>query len=143
MVEFADGTLKAQLGPTSMGQPIQYAMFYPERLPNSDLPGLDAVAMGSLTFEAMDRSLYPCFELALEYGKKGGTYPAALAGADEAAVALFLKGDIRFTQIPDVVSATLAAHDPIAAPSISDTVEAAEWATETTLTRHKSTKILS
>ena len=99
--------------------------------------------MGSLTFEAMDRSLYPCFELALEYGQKSGTYPAALAGADEAAVALFLQGDIRFTQIPDVVSSTLAAHDVIADPSIDDTVAAAKWATETTLARHNSPTILS
>ncbi len=142
MVEFADGTLKAQLGPTSMGQPIQYAMFYPERQPNDDLPKLDAVSMGSLTFEAMDRSLYPCFELALEYGQKGGTYPAVLAGADEAAVALFLQGDIKFTQIPDIVSSTLAAHEVIAAPSIADTVAAAGWATETILAHHSSSTIL-
>lgn len=143
MVEFSDGTLKAQLGPTSMGQVIQYAMFYPERQQNSDLPKLDAVTMGSLTFEAMDRSLYPCFELALEYGQKGGTYPAVLAGADEAAVALFLRGDIKFTQIPDIVSSTLAAHEVITAPSIADTVAAAGWATETTLARHSSSTILS
>ena len=143
MVEFSDGTLKAQLGPTSMGQPIQYAMFYPERQLNDDLPKLDAVSMGSLTFEAMDRSLYPCFELAMEYGQKGGTYPAVLAGADEAAVALFLQGDIRFTQIPDIVSSALAAHDVIADASIDDTVAAARWATETTLARYNRSTILS
>ena len=143
MVEFFDGTLKAQLGPTSMGQVIQYAMFYPERQQNSDLPTLDVVSMGSLTFEVMDRSLYPCFELAMEYGQKGGTYPAALAGADETAVALFLQGDIKFTQIPDIVSSTLAAHDVIADPSIDDTIAAARWATETTLARYDSSTILS
>ena len=143
MVEFADGTLKAQLGPTSMGQVIQYAMFYPDRQFNDRLPKLDAVSMGSLTFEAMDHSLYPCFELALEYGQKGGTYPAALAGADEAAVALFLQGDIRFTQIPDIVSSTLAAHDVIADPSIDDTVATAKWATETALARYNRSTILS
>jgi 1-deoxy-D-xylulose-5-phosphate reductoisomerase len=143
MVEFFDGTLKAQLGPTSMGQVIQYAMFYPERQQNSDLPKLDVVSMGSLTFEVMDRSLYPCFELAMEYGQKGGTYPAALAGADETAVALFLQGDIKFTQIPDIVSSTLAAHDVIADPSIDDTIAAARWATEITLARYDSSTILS
>lgn len=142
MVEFSDGTLKAQLGPTNMGQVIQYAMFYPERQQNSDLPRLDAVSMGSLTFEAMDRSLYPCFELAMEYGQKGGTYPAALAGADEAAVALFLDGEIKFTQIPDIVSNTLAAHDVISAPTIDDTIAAAEWATEITLARHNDSTVL-
>jgi 1-deoxy-D-xylulose-5-phosphate reductoisomerase len=143
MVEFSDGTLKAQLGPTNMGQVIQYALFYPERQQNDDLPGLDAVSMGSLTFEAMDRSLYPCFELAMEYGQKGDTYPAVLAGADEAAVSLFLKGDIRFTQIPDIVSNTLADHHVIADPSVDDAIAAANWATETTLARHNRSTILS
>ncbi len=143
MVEFADGTLKAQLGPTSMGQPIQHALFYPSRKPNSDLPKLDAVTMGSLTFEEMDQSLYPCFELALEYGKRSGTYSAALAGADEGAVELFLNGKIKFTQIPDLVSETLAAHTSVADPSIDDTIEAARWATETTLARHNHSTILS
>jgi 1-deoxy-D-xylulose-5-phosphate reductoisomerase len=143
MVEFADGTLKAQLGPTSMGQPIQHALFYPERQKNDDLPKLDAVTMGSLTFEEMDPTLYPCFELALEYGMKGGTYPAALAGADEAAVALFLNGGIKFTQIPDLVAETLSAHQSIATPTIDDTIEAARWATEITLGRHNPTTILS
>jgi 1-deoxy-D-xylulose-5-phosphate reductoisomerase len=133
MVEFSDGTLKAQLGPTNMGQVIQYALFYPERQVNNHLPKLDAIAMGSLTFEDMDRSLYPCFELAMEYGKKRGTYPAVLAGADEAAVELFLKGSIRFTQIPDIVSRTLAVHMPIIEPSLSDIVDAAGWASEITL----------
>ena len=125
-----------------MGQPIQYALFYPERLVNDDLPGLDPVTMGSLTFEAMDRSLYPCFELALEYGRKSGTYPAVLAGADEAAVELFLRGDIKFTQIPDIVSNSLAAHEVIHDPSIADTVAAAKWATETTLERYNRSTIL-
>lgn len=143
MVEFVDGTLKAQLGPTSMLQVIQHSLFYPERQANSELPKLDAVTMGSLTFEEMDQSLYPCFELALEHGKKGGTYPAALAGADEAAVRLFQDGIIKFTQIPDVVAGTLALHDSIAQPSIADTIEAAQWATETTLGRHNHSTILS
>lgn len=143
MVEFSDGSLKAQLGPTSMLQVIQHALMYPERQVNQALPKLDAVTMGSLTFEEMDQSLYPCFELALEYGKKGGTYPAALAGADEAAVQLFQEGTIAFTEIPDAVSDTLAKHDPISEPSVVDTIEAAQWATETTLARHNLSTILS
>ncbi|MEE8045916.1 MAG: 1-deoxy-D-xylulose-5-phosphate reductoisomerase [Dehalococcoidia bacterium] len=143
MVEFADGTLKAQLGPTSMGQPIQHALFYPERQPNADLPKLDAVTMGSLTFEEMDHSLYPCFELALEYGQKSGTYSAALAGADEAAVDLFLNRHIKFTQIPDIVEKTLSAHESIDDPTVADTIEAARWATEITLARHDQSSILS
>lgn len=136
MVEFADGSVKAQLGPPDMRHPIQYALFHPERQYNSELPRFDPIATGSLTFEPMDPSLYPCFELALEYGKKGGTWPAVLAGADEAAVSLFLDGFIRFTDIPDVVASTLAAHSPVVGHSVDDAVEAAAWATEHTLSRH-------
>lgn len=143
MVEFADGTLKAQLGPTSMLQVIQHALMYPDRQSNSELPKLDAVRMGSLTFEEMNPTLYPCFELALEYGKKGGTYPAVLAGADEAAVQLFVDGHIKFTEMPDIVANTLSAHDSIVEPSIADTIEAAQWATEITLAHHNQSTILS
>lgn len=136
MVEFADGTVKAQLGPPDMRHPIQYALFYPERRFNAELPGFDPVKTGSLTFEAMDPSLYPCFQLTLDYAKKGGTWPAVLAGADEAAVTLFLDGRIRFTDIPEVVASTLAAHTPIMEHSIEDAIQASAWATEHTLAKH-------
>ena len=91
---------------------------------------------GSLTFEPMDTSLYPCFELALNYAKRGGTWPAVLAGADEAAVSLFLDGRIRFTEIPDVVAATLADHTPIMEHSVENAVQAAAWANEHTMANH-------
>ena len=136
MVEFADGSVKAQLGPPDMRHPIQYALFYPDRQENAALPHFNPVQTGSLTFEAMDPSLYPCFELALEYGKKGGTWPAALAGADEAAVSLFLDGVIRFTDIPDVVASTMAAHEPIMEHSVEDAIRVASWATEHTISRY-------
>jgi 1-deoxy-D-xylulose-5-phosphate reductoisomerase len=136
MVEFADGSVKAHLGPPDMRTPIQYALFYPERKVNESLPRFDPVATGALTFEAMDPSLYPCFELALEYGMKGGTWPAALAGADEAAVSLFLGGRIKFTDIPDVVASTMAEHRPVMRHSIDDAVQSADWATTRTLERH-------
>ncbi len=136
MVEFVDGTVKAHLGPTDMRHPIQYALFYPARYENPTLPRFDPVKTGSLTFEAMDPSLYPCFELTLDYAKRGGTWSAVLAGADEAAVSLFLDGRIRFTEIPDVVASTLAAHSPIMEHSIEDAIQAAAWATEHTLAQH-------
>ena len=136
MVEFLDGTFKAQLGPPDMRHPIQYALFYPDRQSNGSLPRFDPVETGALTFEPMDPSLYPCFGLALEYGKKGGTYPAALAGADEAAVSLFLEGKIKFTEIPDAIAATMADHRPVANHSIDDAIQAAAWATDHTLSRH-------
>ena len=143
MVEFSDGSLKAQLGPTSMGQPIQHALFYPERQSNKNFPKLDAVNMGSLTFERMDESLYPCFQLALEYGMKGGTYPAVLAGADEAAVGLFLGGHIKFTDIPDFVLETLSTHKNISEPSVEEIDDSAKWAIESTLALHKQSIIVS
>lgn len=136
MVEMADGTVKAQLGPPDMRHPIQYALFYPDRRFNTELERFDPIKTGSLTFEPLDSGLYPCFEIALDYAKRGGTWPAALAGADEAAVSLFLDGRIRFTDIPDVVASTLAAHKPITNHSVQDAVEAAAWATEHTLARH-------
>jgi 1-deoxy-D-xylulose-5-phosphate reductoisomerase len=133
MVEFEDGSVKAQLGPPDMRYPIQYALFHPERRGNSSLPKFDPVKTGSLTFEAMRPSLYPCFELAMEYAKRGGTWPAVLAGADEAAVALFLDGKIRFTDLPDMVSKTLSKHTPDIRPGLDGVVQAASWAFEQTL----------
>ncbi len=133
MVEFEDGSVKAQLGPPDMRYPIQYALFHPERRANAALPKFDPVKTASLTFEAMRPSLYPCFELAMDYARRGGTWPAALAGADEAAVSLFLDGKIRFTDLPDVVAATLSAHTPKLDAGLDDVVEAAAWAAEYTL----------
>ena len=126
MVEFEDGSIKAQLGAHDMRLPIQYAMFYPERKPNDSIPRFDPAAAGSLTFEALDPTLYPCFEIALGYGRRGGTWPAALAGADDAAVELFLGGKIRFTDIPDVVDRAVGAHSPVAEPTIEDLIDAAD-----------------
>jgi 1-deoxy-D-xylulose-5-phosphate reductoisomerase len=133
MVEFEDGSVKAQLGPPDMRYPIQYALFHPERRANAALPKFDPVKVGQLTFEAMKPDLYPCFELAMDYARRGGTWPAVLAGADEAAVSLFLDGKIRFTDLPDVVAATLSAHSPRLDASLDDVVEAAAWAAEYTL----------
>ncbi len=133
MVEFVDGSVKAQMGPPDMRFPIQYALFHPERRGNAKLPAFDLVKTGSLTFEAMKPSLYPCFELAMDYAKRGGTWPAALAGADEAAVALFLDGKVRFTDLPDVVSKTLGKHTADMSPGLEDVVQTASWAFEQTL----------
>ncbi len=128
MVEFADGSVKAQISSPDMHLPIQYALFYPERATNGGLPTFDPVSTASLTFEAMDSGLYPCFELAMNVGRRGGTWPAALTGADEAAVDMFLSGRIKFTEIPDVISSTLTDHRPVEEPGLEDVIEAAEWA---------------
>jgi 1-deoxy-D-xylulose-5-phosphate reductoisomerase len=133
MVEFADGSVKAQMGPPDMRLPIQYALFYPERRANDALPRLDTTVPTSMTFEPMDPSRYPCFKLALESGRKGGTYPAVLCAADEVAVQLFLKGGIKFTDIPRVVEGTLDGHRPPQGGSLEEILDADRWARDKAL----------
>ena len=128
MVEFDDGSVKAQLGPTDMRLPIQHALFYPRRLANNTLPRFDPVATGALTFEALDPARYPCFALGMEAARAGGTCLAVLSAADEVAVQAFLQGGIGFLDIPRVVAAALERHQPIARPSLDEVVAADEWA---------------
>jgi 1-deoxy-D-xylulose-5-phosphate reductoisomerase len=125
MVEFKDGSVKAQLGPPDLRYPIQCALTHPERVANSTLPRFDPIEAGNLTFEELDASLYPCFNLALDVARRGGTWRAALVGADEAAVELFLGGKIGFTEIGPVIEQGLAAHQPIMEPSLRQITEAA------------------
>ncbi|HUU62767.1 MAG TPA: 1-deoxy-D-xylulose-5-phosphate reductoisomerase [Dehalococcoidia bacterium] len=129
MVEFVDGSIKAQLSPPDMRLPIQYALFYPERLPNQ-LPHLDFSETSSLTFETPDREKFPCLGLALEAGRKGGTYPAVLSAADEVAVSLFLEERIGYMDIPKLVAEALEAHQNITNPSLEDLLTADAWARE-------------
>lgn len=129
MVEFIDGSIKAQLSPPDMRLPIQYALFYPERLPNK-LPHLDFSNTSALTFEPPDREKFPCLRLALEAGLKGGTYPAVLCAADEVAVALFLEESIGFMNIPKLVADALEEHQSIPNPSLEDVLAADAWARE-------------
>ena len=128
MVEFEDGSVKAQIGPPDMKLPIQYAMLYPERQPNDGIPRLDITQAMSMTFEPMDPALYPCFPLALEAGRKGGTYPAVLCASDEIAVEQFLAGNLAFTHIPKVVEAVLERHEPTSADNLEDILGADKWA---------------
>ncbi len=134
MVEFADGSVKAQLSSPDMRLPIQYALTYPERVANPDLPQLDFATVGELTFEPPDLAVFPCLEMAINAGRDGGTRPAVLCGADEAAVGLFLDGKVGFGDIPRLVNAVLEEHRPVATPSASPSLEeiiAAEaWARE-------------
>ncbi len=128
-VEFVDGSIKAQLSPPDMRLPIQYALFYPERL-SSKLPHLDFSNIGALTFEAPDLEKFPCLELALEAGRKGGTYPAVLSAADEVAVELFLEGRIGFLDIAKLVKETLEQHQSTPCPSLEEVLTADAWARE-------------
>jgi 1-deoxy-D-xylulose-5-phosphate reductoisomerase len=128
MVEFLDGSVKAHISAPDMRVPIQYALFYPERLHNESIQRFDPVAAGSLTFEPLVKERYPCFELGLEIGKRGGTWPAALCGADEVAVELFLSGRIGFLEIGTVIKEAIERHQPVMAPSVADLRAAAAWA---------------
>ncbi len=128
-VEFVDGSIKAQLGPPDMRLPIQYALFYPER-PPSELPRLDFSNIGPLTFEAPDLERFPCLRLALEAGRRGGTYPAVLSAADEVAVELFLEQRIGFLDIATLVEEALEQHQSIPHPSLEEILAADAWARE-------------
>jgi 1-deoxy-D-xylulose-5-phosphate reductoisomerase len=126
MVELVDGSLKAQLSLPDMRLPIQYAISYPDRLP-MEIPSVDFVALGALHFGALDLERYPCLGLTLAAGRKGGTYPAALAAADEEAVGAFLDGRARFTDIPNLLADALDAHEDVAAPDLGQIMEADAW----------------
>jgi 1-deoxy-D-xylulose-5-phosphate reductoisomerase len=128
MVEFIDGSVKAQISPPDMRLPIQYALFYPQRVANDVIEKFNPSLTKSLTFEELDRKRYPCFDIALESGAKGHTYPAVLNAADEIAVDLFLTNKIKFTEIPLLVESVLSKHDPILNPSLENILMADEWA---------------
>ena len=108
LVEFVDGVVKAEVGPPDMRKPLQYALTYPDRVPARHESLLE-LAGRDLTFEAPDRSAFPCLELGYEAGRRGGVAPAVLNAADEVAVAAFLAGDLSFGMIADVVSGALDA----------------------------------
>ena len=132
MVEFDDGSVKAQLGPPSMRLPIQYALFYPRRFANSDIPRLDIGTPWSLDFEPLEPERFPCFDLAVSAGKQGGTAPAVLSAADEVAVAAFLQEKISFTGIYRLVEQVLAEHDYQPAPDLDAIAAADRWASART-----------
>jgi 1-deoxy-D-xylulose-5-phosphate reductoisomerase len=130
MVEFADGSVKAQLGEPDMRLPIQCALTYPDRAENATVPRLNLARVKALHFDEPDLGRYTCLRLALEAGAKGGTWPAVLAAADEVAVDQFALGVLRFTDIAKVVDAALSAHSGTADPSLEAVREADTWARE-------------
>jgi 1-deoxy-D-xylulose-5-phosphate reductoisomerase len=129
MVEFADGAVKAQMGPPDMRLPIQYALFYPQRFPNEMIPKLDTSISHSLTFDPLEPDRYPCFGLALDAARRGGTFPAVLSAADEIAVNAFLEGRIPFTGIYHVVEQVLSKHKPGQGLNAEEIMDADRWAT--------------
>jgi 1-deoxy-D-xylulose-5-phosphate reductoisomerase len=133
MVEFADGSVKAQLSVPDMRLPIQHALCYPDRPDNPALPRLDWTKISGLTFEPPDEAKFPCLRLAIGAGKEGGTCPAVLCAADEVAVDLFLAGRLKFTAIPRLVAQTLGRHTKINRPSLEEIIEAEKWGRDTVL----------
>jgi len=135
MVEFVDGSLKMQASLPSMHLPIQDALSYPVRLNTSGtglVRELRWAEVASLNFETLDMTRFPCFRLAREAAKRGGTYPCVLVGADEEAVALFLAGEIGLLEIAELVEAVLERHHPVAQPDVPTILEVSAWARRAT-----------
>ncbi|AQR79628.1 1-deoxy-D-xylulose-5-phosphate reductoisomerase [Paenibacillus larvae] len=126
-VEFQDYSIIAQLGLPDMRIPIQYALTFPKRLPS---PGksLNLAEIGKLHFQRMDFDRFPCLRMAYECGKAGGTATTVFNAANEVAVARFLKGEISFLKIEDLIERTLNAHNPETMPSLEEITEADSWA---------------
>jgi len=127
LVELRDGAVLAQLGIPDMRVPIQYALCYPERI-DAGLPRLDVATMGTLTFEAPDTERFPALGLARRAASLGGTAPAVLNGANEAAVGLFLGEKIKFGAMTQLVERALDAHSPDANPDLEGILNADAWA---------------
>ncbi len=131
MVEFVDGSIKMQASLPSMHLPIMNALAYPARLQAADtgfIRQLRWSEVAQLNFADLDPARFPCFRLALEAGRHGGTYPSALVGADEEAVELFLHGKIGFWQIADLIDAVLQKHQSVEQPDVATALETCSWA---------------
>ena len=123
MVEFVDGSFKAQIGATDMRHPIEYALSWPDRHETALAP-FDPVSTGPWTFEPPDPDRFPCLGLAFRALDRGGAAPAVLNAADEVAVAAFLDGRLSFPDIARVVGRVLDDLGGCAAHSIEDVLSA-------------------
>jgi len=130
LVEFVDGSVKAQLSLPDMRLPIQYALLYPERFP-CPVQRLDLTKIGALTFEPPDEVRFPCLSLAKLAVQVGGTMPAVLNAADEIAVNAFLQRKIGFMDIPTIIRAVMERHRPIDNPDLNAVWEVDEWSRAT------------
>jgi 1-deoxy-D-xylulose-5-phosphate reductoisomerase len=128
LVEFRDGSVKAQLGQPDMRLPILCALGYPDRLPDTNTPRLDLGRLGALHFAIPEIERYPCLGLAMAAGRQGQTYPAVLAGAGEVAVEGFLGGAIGFLEMAGAVEDALGSHDPTPDDELEAILAADAWA---------------
>lgn len=128
MVQFIDGSVIAQLGEPDMRLPIQYAFSYPERLPVAGAKRIDWQTLGHLDFFAPDNEKFPSLPLAYEAGRIGGTMPCVLNGANEVAVYAFLRQEISFTRIFDIVRAVMEKHTVCQDVTLESIRSADAWA---------------
>lgn len=123
LVQYADGSVIAELGAPDMRTPIAHALAWPDRIV-SGVEWLDLVACGRFDFMAPDLEAFPCLRLAFAALAQGGRAPAVLNAANEVAVAAFLAGRIGFMQIPEIIEATLGVVDHCAIGNLEDVLEA-------------------
>ena len=129
MVEFVDGAVMAQLGAPDMRLPIQLALSYPERM-ECPVDGLDLFSCGPLTFTKPDLENFPCLQLAFDCAQKGGTACPAMNGANEEAVAMYLRDEIGFYDIYDLVSRAVEAVPFVENPTLEEILESDRLARE-------------
>jgi len=127
MVEFTDGSTLAQLSYSNMCFPIQYAVTWPERVPNT-LPPLDFSKLSKLEFFTPRYDDFPALNLARRAGETGGTLPAVMNAANEMAVAAFLDQKVRFPEIWRIVEQVMNRHTPVAHPNLDAILRADQWA---------------
>lgn len=122
IVQFEDGSMKAQMGLPDMKLPIQYALAYPQRI-KSDFKRFNFLNYPSLTFEAPDKKTFRNLDLAYEAMKRGGNSPCILNAANEIVVDAFLKNKLRFTEMPDVIEQCMNDVKWLSAPTLEDYLE--------------------
>ncbi|MGM0501154.1 MAG: 1-deoxy-D-xylulose-5-phosphate reductoisomerase [Bacillota bacterium] len=127
LVEYQDHSTLAELGVPDMKVPIQYVLTYPQREENT-LEPLKLAQIGELTFEEPNRDLFPCLKHAYYAGSQGGTMPAVLNAANEIAVAKFLAGELKFVQIPELITKVMNRHQLISDVTLENIMEADKWA---------------
>jgi 1-deoxy-D-xylulose-5-phosphate reductoisomerase len=127
IVEFVDGSSIAHMSVPDMRAAIAYALSWPERL-HDVVPPLRFPEVGSLTFRSPDLESFPCLSLAYRALREGGTMPAALNGANEAAVGSFLEGRVGFNDIPAIIEEAMDSHEKTEASSMDSVIEAGLWA---------------
>lgn len=126
MVEFVDGSVKAQLGTPDMRLPIQYALLYPERRPVSE-EKLDFTKLTEISIANPDRNVFKGIDFAYNAINIGGSMPTVLNAANEKAVSMFLNEDIKFLQIYDIIEKCMMKHTLIKNPSLDDILETEQW----------------